>query len=793
MGMPRKKKSETRKLTDKEALLMRVRERYKVMSEADDENRKLAMEDIKFVNVPGAQWDANMLKERGDRPAFEFNKLRINGKRLINEIRANRPQIKVRAVEGGDKEGAQLREGLFRNIANMSDLDSITDQQAEYQVDGGYGCIRVDREYAEESAFDQDILIRGVKNPFCVYSDPACKDILLRRDADDWIVTEKITRKAFEQKYGDAEVVDFEGTGVEFDDDDQWEDDEMVRVAEYWYKEPYTKEVWLVRTPTGTLAVDSSTDEAPGVQEKIASGEYQLVRKRSVECQRIMMCVSSGNAILDGPEPQPGSQFPFVPIYGEIKVVDGRVRWWGLHRFSKDAQRIYNLNRTSSAEAAHQAIKSQWWVTAKQAAGLSAQWKEAQSKNYPFMVYNADAESPGPPQRMMGPELPVAFMNLAEVDAADIRDTSGLHEASFGEESDEKSGIALARKQNQAQVVTYNFPDNMAKAIKRVGEIVLDYLPHVYDAERELRIIGSDGAEDYKRVNEVVFDPASGKTVRVNDLSSGRYDFAVTTGPSYSTQRQEAAEVYGQFVQKFPQMMGVAGDLVFKSMDLPYADDVAKRLQTLLPPQIQQQLTEGKELPPEVHAAMAQVQQAMQMVQQQTQLVQQAAQEVEASKAESDKKKAEVQKLIADLEKKRAEFERDIAKVMADLQVREANLQVKDAQSAGKEAELTFREDRVKQTESGVGEIDSIKQALSEIDSLLAQYIEAAGSTIADIKGEVSKARPKLKSISTKREDGALIAEAMMDDGSVRRLRAERKNGALTAVPIEDAAPASIQ
>jgi hypothetical protein len=138
---PRSKESEANK-----KLLKRVLERAKLMIEADQPNRNGAVADLKFVNEPGAQWDSNMKKEREGRPCLEANTLRINGKRIINEIRANRPQGHVRAVEGGDKEGAELREGLVRNVLNMSDFESITDYEAEYQVDGGLGAWRIDTE-----------------------------------------------------------------------------------------------------------------------------------------------------------------------------------------------------------------------------------------------------------------------------------------------------------------------------------------------------------------------------------------------------------------------------------------------------------------------------------------------------------------------------------------------------------------------------------------------------------------------------------------------------------------------
>src|SRR5687767_5903531 len=95
-------------------LLERVREHYKLAVEADRENREASMQDLKFLNVPGSQWDTNQKKSRGKRPCYEFNKLRVAVKRVINEIRANRPQGKVRAVEDGDKDTADTMEGLIR-------------------------------------------------------------------------------------------------------------------------------------------------------------------------------------------------------------------------------------------------------------------------------------------------------------------------------------------------------------------------------------------------------------------------------------------------------------------------------------------------------------------------------------------------------------------------------------------------------------------------------------------------------------------------------------------------------
>jgi hypothetical protein len=765
---PRSKESEANK-----KLLKRVLERAKLMIEADQPNRNGAVADLKFVNEPGAQWDSNMKKEREGRPCLEANTLRINGKRIINEIRANRPQGHVRAVEGGDKEGAELREGLVRNVLNMSDFESITDYEAEYQVDGGLGAWRIDTEYADDSMFDQDIKVNAIKNPLCLYWDPACKDILQKRDAEDWLLIDTMSVRAYEAAYGDAEKFDFSSDADDLAVED-WEEEEQVRVAEYWYKEPYDKELWLVELPKedGTIermTVDSTSDEA---QALIAQG-IEPAKTRAVRCHKIMMCVASGKSILKGPVEVGGAEFPFVVAHGEVKVVDGKVRWWGLHRFSKDAQQIQNVFWSAAAETVALAPKAHTWVTVDQAKGHLESYEEAHRRNIPVRIYNADPAAPGPPQRHPGAEVPVAMMEMVGLSGELIRTTSGLHEASFGEESDEKSGVALARKQRQAQIVTYNFPDNMAKAAKRTGEIILDRIPIVYDAERELRILGVDGAEKYERVNRVVFDPATGKAVRVNDLTAGKYDFYVKTGPSYSSQREEASEIYGEFVQKFPELMSVAGDLIFKASDLPYSDEIAKRMQHLLPPPIQQQMAEGKDLPPEVVAAQAQVQQAMQMVQQQAQLVQRAAMESEQKKAEAEKAAANVQKLIADLEKKQAQFDAHVAKTQAQLVQQGAQLDVQSIQIDGKKQQLDGQAKQIQsqqqQADAQVDGVTQAQEAVAQIDAMAAQFMEAQSAAMAEMRAMLAeiKAKPKVKRLRTERDEhGALIGIPEYDDGS---------------------------
>ena len=87
-----------------------------------------------------------------------------------------------------------------------------------------------------------------------------------------------------------------------------------------------------------------------------------------------------------------------------------------------------------------------------------------------------------------------------------------------------------------------------------------------------------------------------GQPVVVNDLSFGRYDVVVESGPSYATQRTEAANSMVAFIQAMPAAAPLVADLIAKNMDWPGAEEIAQRLRTMLP----QQLQDNSGLPPEI-------------------------------------------------------------------------------------------------------------------------------------------------------------------------------------------------
>jgi len=168
----------------------------------------------------------------------------------------------------------------------------------------------------------------------------------------------------------------------------------------------------------------------------------------------------------------------------------------------------------------------------------------------------------------------------------ELKETIGIYDASIGAEGNETSGKAILARQRQGDRGTFAYIDNLSKSIARIGRILVELIPKIYDAERVMRLRSLDDSEDWVLMNQIIVDQQTGKEIVVNDIAAGKFDVTVRTGPSYQTQRMEAADSLMQFVQAVPSSANVVLDLIAKNMDWPGADEIAKRLQKILPPGI---------------------------------------------------------------------------------------------------------------------------------------------------------------------------------------------------------------
>lgn len=240
--------------------------------------------------------------------------------------------------------------------------------------------------------------------------------------------------------------------------------------------------------------------------------------------------------------------------------------------------------------------------------GHEDQWQQANTKNFAYLKYNGFNEAGeriDKPERQQPPMPPVGIVNAALGAADDIKSATGQYDPSLGNNPQAKSGVALQREQRKTDVGVFHYIDNQARAVRQVGRIIVDLIPKYYDTRRIARIIGEQQETDH-----VMIDPSMPQAIQKTkdetgieqiaiNPSIGKYDVIVSVGPSFTSKRQEAAQMMGEVLQGNPQLMGVIGDLYFKMLDVPGAEEIAKRLKKTLPPGLAEE-EDGKEPEPMV-------------------------------------------------------------------------------------------------------------------------------------------------------------------------------------------------
>jgi len=590
-------------------LLKEAKDAFTEASDASDHNRQTAIDDVRFARL-GEQWPEAVMKQREKegRPCLTINKLPAFIRQVVNDARQNKPAIKVHPADSGaDPETAEVINGLIRNIEYTSSADVAYDTGVECAVTAGFGYWRVGLDYAFDDSFDMDIQIKRVINPFSVYGDPNSTEA----DSSDWntaFVVDRLTKEQFEAQWGDKSKVDWDDTGWA-SAGEPWRVENDVLVAEYWKREEVDRTI--VRMQGGQVYSKQQLETDPDLIVQLEMGLLQPHGERKVKSHKVTQHFMSGAEILESKD-WPGRYIPIVPVYGDEFDVQGKRYFRSLIHNAKDAQRTFNYWRTTGAELIALAPKVPFIGPKGAFDSDIARWQTANTKSHPFLEYDpVPAANNAPPQRQPLDTGPAAGALQEALNASDdIKAIVGMYDASLGARSNETSGKAIMARQREGDISTFHFVDNMARAIRHTGRIVLDLIPSVYDTERILRVIGEDGSQDAKQVNAPyeVRDPKTGQPMKdelgepvmaLHDLTAGKYDLTVTTGPSFTTRREEAAASMTEALRAFPQAAPVIVPELAKNLDWPGADDIAEKLEKMnsgqIPPELQKQIEEGKQ------------------------------------------------------------------------------------------------------------------------------------------------------------------------------------------------------
>lgn len=721
-----------------------MRLRYQRAVDAERDQRDLAIKDFEFVTVPGAQWDAHMRSLRKNRPCYEFNIARAHWRQVVNDQKKARPSIKVRAVENGDAEGAELRQGLILNIEQTSNADCAYDLAFETIVASGFGAWLIKTDYSTDDAWEQDIRVCPIDDPLnSVWLDPDNLD-----DPMFGFIEETMSRSAFEAKYPKAQAVSFESSRTW--DDSGWFGEDQVRVVAYYRKVKHRKTIVLL---SDGRSVDK--EEIADALDELAQEGVTIVKERECDGHKVVMSICSGIEEIDGPYELVFHKIPIVAVYANRQKLNGRLRYCGMVRFSRDSQKLVNFNLTTAMEAVAKVPKSPYLITLKmlEGKGVLESWERAGAENPYFLPYTPDPNAPqSRPSREPPPDVPAALLQLTSSSVDMLKATDGIYDASVGARSNETSGRAIIARQQEGETATFDYQDALAVGKQRTGDLILRALPKVYDTMRTIRVLGKDGSDKQVQLYQEVRDTKTGKAVKINDLSVGKYDVTVSTGANYDTQRMEFLDVMSNMTQSNPMIAQAAPDLMVKHMDFPGAAEMEARLKLILPPPIQQAIAEGKQLPPEVIQAQQQVQAMGEQVQQQMQVMQQASAELEQEKAAvgAEKQQVESQKKLLDAEFKRMQAELKAATIEAQSMQATIGNELK-----AREETVAVEEERV---EEETAAITAAQTMLAEVSALAIQQAEQQAQLLAQMQSIVEAVQAPKPAMQVVRDDQGRVA-----------------------------------
>ncbi len=572
---------------DERAFLLRA---VKLANGAQDyarSNFRNAENSLNFIF--GEQYTDFELNEKSEmnRLALTFNKLPQFVNKVVGAQRSTVHTIKVtpatsslakaeedlETMKGESRKVATVLSDIVREIEYASNARAWYKLAFRHALEGGFGYLRVLTEYQDDS-FDLDIRIKGIRDRWCVLVDPHCKEPDMS-DMNYCFITERMTKREFETRYPGKSYEAMPGYQKN-ELDMFWQTEDMVTISEYFRREPYTETLAL-----GSNGETYKWDDIKDNLVEMAAEGIEIVETRDRESYRVIWCKISQGDILEEDIIFPTSTIPIVPVLGRQYDFRDKRRFRGLIDDAIDAQIAQNKMKSAAVERVDSSPINPFIASDKAIEGYEEQWSEANSVKYSTLVFRKGEERP---TREMGATMPTAELQTAGVLDEDMKASIGIFNASLGQKSNEISGKAIQERQQEADVGTYEFVDNYNDAIRRVGLLVVELIPEIYDTNRIITMRDPEGETDSIELNRSGETP-EGMPRPKNRIKKGRRNVEISSGQSYETKAKENASQILELMKISPQVAEVGSDLLVKNLDFAESDVLAERLEKTIPKQ----------------------------------------------------------------------------------------------------------------------------------------------------------------------------------------------------------------
>lgn len=549
-------------MADLEQIHADLKKEFEDTVDPQRETREQALEDRRFCDIPGAQWEGSIGDAFDNRVKMETNKVQLSIVRIHNEYKNNKISIDFISKDGTDMdELADVCDMLYRADFQDSNGDEAHDNAFDEGTKGGIGAWRLRAKYEDPYDPDNDYQ-RIVIEPLydadsSVYYDQGAK----RQDKADakkcWVIS-AIPRSDYEEEWGDSPV-DWpkEINTAEFD----WSTPDVVHIAEVYVCEEKESTIMIYVDLFGEEKRFSKEEFElnKDLEEDLLTKGYEFVKERPTRKKRVHKYIMSGAKVLEDCGYIAGPNIPIIPYYGIRSYIDSIERIRGHVRMAKDAQRTANVQRSVMTEIAARGGEEVPIFAPQQIVKHQTMWTDhIQGDRQAFLVAdpledaNGNIAHQGPLAYTKAPVIPQAVEALMNVIEQDLRDLLGNTQ---GREDmiANRSGIAEEIIQQRLDMQAFIYIGNMAQAKKREGEVWLGMAREIYvENMRVMRGIDSLGNAKQITLNESSIGE-NDESISRNDLSKANLGLAVKVGPSSSSKKEAT-------LRKIKEMMQVTAD-----------------------------------------------------------------------------------------------------------------------------------------------------------------------------------------------------------------------------------------
>ena len=537
----------------------------------------------------GKQWDDWEYNDRisNGRRTLTINMLPRYVNQILNDARLSIPTIKIKSLQVSEDDNNEQKvkalDSIVSHVQIKSNAQTSYSTALKCAITGGYGFYKLGIDYLDQETFDLGLMFERVIDPTTVFYDVTSEAL----DASDWsycIIKRYVTKDEFKMKYDEDpdEVMNQDYSGNSIRNREMMNEVNKYIIYESWVKERTS--MLLFETLEGGQKQKMSQKEFKelyGMTANEAQENMFIGNQRMVDDIKVYICDMFNKVKMDEKE-WPGKNIPVIPVYGEEYVAMNNKRMFrSAIDDALEPQKEYNFHRSAEAEMKGlQPLAPLLMPKGSVAEEDRSDWEESNRKPKVFLEFDSDVGQGYRPQRMMYSQISVGEQELAMQSSNDLRETSGLSDASVGKRSNEVSGRAILARQRKGEISTYVFNDSMRNAMIYTGRCILEAIPHVYNNQQSMKIVGRDLMGNM--LNQEL------DLTQLDFNNFGQYDVYVEIGYGTTTQRDEIRENLILMMERLgPEGASIIAPKFVQLLNFPGADDVSKLFEVMLPPQIQ--------------------------------------------------------------------------------------------------------------------------------------------------------------------------------------------------------------